>query len=125
MPSLAACRPFIAGRLPTTTLTSGANPAANSSKCIASMLAYRLENQCSIERPLFCVLRIGYHLADGAQRGIDRLEIVPLNDLSKLALLGAIRRSIDELQGKAEPQAQVVVAAEHLVDNEAVDVTGL
>ena len=71
------------------------------------------------------MLRIGHHLADGAERGIDRFEIVPLHDLPKLALLGAIRRRIDELQGKAEPQAQVIVAAEHLVDNEAVDVAGL
>src|SRR6195256_3127479 len=75
-------------------------------------------------RSLCCVLRIDDHLADGAERGVDRFDIVPLHDLPKLALLGAIGRSIDELQREAEPQAQVVVA-EYLVDNETVDVAGL
>ena len=70
-------------------------------------------------------LRIGHHLANGAERGIDRLEIVPLHDLPELALLGAVGRRIHELQGEAEAQAQIVVAAEHLVDDEAVDVARL
>src|ERR1700704_2229162 len=104
MPSLAACRPFIAGLLPTTTSTSGAKPEANSSRRISSMLAYRLGNQCVMAaRSLCCVLRIDSHLGDSPERGIDGFEIVPLHDLPKLALLGAIGRSIDELQRKAEP----------------------
>src|SRR5712691_1007942 len=125
MPSLAACRPFMAGLLPTTTLTSGANAAANASRRMASMSAYISENQCVMAPFLFCVLRIGHHPADGAERGIDRFEIVPLHDLPKLALLGAVGRGIDQLQGKAESQSRVVVAAEDLVDDEAVDVAGL
>src|SRR5712675_2327046 len=77
-------------------------------------------------RLLFCVLRVRRHLADGAERGVDRFEIVPLHDLPKLALLRAVGRRIDELQGKTEAQAQVVVAAaEDLVDDESVDVAGL
>src|SRR5256885_15067616 len=117
MPSFAACRPFMAGLLATTTLTSGANVAANASRRIASMSAYMSENQCLIGGLLLCVLWVGHHLADGAERGIDRFEIIALHDLAELALLAAVGRGINKLQGEAEAQAQVIVVAEDLVDN--------
>ena len=83
------------------------------------------ENQCLIGGLLLCVLWVGHQLADGAERGIDRFEIIALHDLAELALLAAVGWGINKLQGEAEAEAQGIVAAENFVDNESVDVAGL
>src|SRR6476661_88544 len=117
MPSLAACRPCMAGLLPTTTSTSGAKFATKSSNRIASTFAYRSENQCFIACSLLGGLRRTRHLANGCKRGVDCLEIVALHHLPEFALLGAVGRRINQLEREAESQAQIASVPEDLVDN--------
>jgi hypothetical protein len=70
-------------------------------------------------------LRLGDHLPDGAKRCFDCLQIIAFHDLTEFALLRAVGGSIDKLQGETEPQLRIVVVAENLVDDEAVDIAGL
>src|SRR5947209_8027568 len=123
MPSLAACRTSMAGLLPTTTSTSGAKPATNSSNRIASMFAYKPENQCFMARSLLGGLRFAHYLANGCKRGVDCLEIVALHHFPEFALLVAVGWRIYQLEGEAEAQTQVVAVAEDFVDDEAVGIS--
>src|SRR6266478_8417180 len=123
MPSLAACRPRMAGLLPTTTSTSGAKPATNSSNRIASTFAYKSENQCFMACSLLGGLRRARHLSNGCKRSVDCLEIVALHHLPEFAFLGAVGRRIHQLEREAESQAQIVAVAEDFVDDEAVGIS--
>jgi hypothetical protein len=67
--------------------------------------AYMSENRCLIGGPLLCVLWVGHQLADGAECGIDRFEIIALHDLAELALLAAVGWGVNKLQGEAEAEA--------------------
>src|SRR4029453_17273953 len=120
MPSLAACWPCMAGLLPTTSSTSGAKPATNSSNRIASMFAYKSENQCFTACSLMGGLGFAHHLTNGCKRGVDGLEIVALHHLPEFVLLGAVGGRIHQLEREAESQAQIVAVAEDFVDDEAV-----